>query len=70
MAVRRGRGARPMAGLARAATWACRALAKLGGWMPKKGASPGYAKLWRGWDKLSERVEAVQLAFGLPGQEM
>jgi len=52
------------------ATWACRALAKLGGWMPKKGASPGYAKLWRGWDKLSERVEAVQLAFGLAGQEM
>jgi len=38
--------------------------------MPKKGASPGYAKLWRGWDKLSERVEAVQLAFGLAGQEM
>lgn len=51
-------------------TWACRALAKLGGWMPKRGASPGYAKLWRGWDKLSERVEAVQLAFGLTAGEM
>lgn len=51
------------------AAWACRALAKLGGWMPKKGALPGYAKLWRGWDKLSERVEAVQLAFaGVAGE--
>jgi len=25
--------------------WACCALAKLGGWMPKRGASPGYAAL-------------------------
>ena len=53
-----------------AATWACRALAKLGGWMPKKGASPGHAKLWRGWDKLSERVDAVKLVFGVAGTEM
>ncbi len=47
------------------ATWACRALAKLGGWMPKKGARPGHAKLWKGWDRLSERVDAIQLVFGM-----
>ena len=52
------------------ATWACRALAKLGGWMPKKGARPGHAKLWNGWDRLSERVDAIQLVFDLPRGSM
>jgi hypothetical protein len=53
---------RPLPKAAPDAVWACRALAKLGGWMPKKGASPGHAKLWKGWDRLSERVDAVLLA--------
>lgn len=51
-------------------TWACCALAKLGGWMPKKGTSPGYAKLWEGWYKLCERVDAVELVLGLAREEM
>lgn len=55
---------KPIPKQAPTATWACRALAKLGNWMPKKGASPGYAKLWAGWDRLQNRVEAVQMLLG------
>lgn len=44
--------------------WALAAVAKLGGWMDSKHTGrPGYPSLWRGWDKLLDRVEAVELAL-------
>ena len=43
--------------------WALSALAKLGGWMDsKRTGRPGYTVLWKGWDRLLERVDAVRLA--------
>lgn len=43
--------------------WALRAVAKLGGWMDSKHTGrPGYPALWKGWDRLLERVDALQLA--------
>ena len=44
--------------------WALAAVARLGGWMDSKHTGrPGYPSLWRGWDKLLDRVEAVELAL-------
>ena len=41
-------------------TWALRAIAKLGGWGDtKRTGRPGYQALWRGWDRLLDRVDAV-----------
>ena len=45
-------------------------LTKLGGWMPKKRARPGQAKLWKVGDGLSERVDAVKMVFDLPREAM
>lgn len=43
--------------------WALHAVAKLGGWMDsKRTGRPGYRSLWKGWDRLLERVDAVCLA--------
>jgi hypothetical protein len=43
--------------------WALLALATLGGWMDSKHTGrPGYRTLWKGWDRLLERVDAVRLA--------
>ena len=43
--------------------WALHAIAKLGGWgNTKRTGRPGYPVLWKGWDKLLERVDAVQFA--------
>ncbi len=55
------------------AMWALRSSLPGGGhgggsyacWMPQKGTSPGYAKLWEGRYKLCERPDAVELALGL-----
>lgn len=43
--------------------WAMRSIAKLGGWLDtKRTGRPGYPTLWKGWRKLSDAVEATQLA--------
>lgn len=41
-------------------------IARLGGHMGRKGdGPPGWITLWRGWQRLSERVEGYRLAFSL-----
>lgn len=48
--------------------WALQALAKLGGWMDsKRTGRPGYRSMWKGWDRLLERVDAVRLATTYDG---
>lgn len=46
--------------------WAYYAIAKLGGWMDTKGTGRvGWEALWRGWFRLTERVEAYLCARDL-----
>jgi len=46
------------------AAWACRALAKLGGWIDKqRNGRPGWQVLWVGWCRLAERVDAHLLTL-------
>ena len=46
--------------------WACRALAKLGGWIDtQRTGRPGWQVLWDGLQRLAERVEAHMLALEL-----
>lgn len=48
------------------ATWAYRALAKLGGFTDtKRTGRPGWATLWDGWFRLQERVEGYRLSQAL-----
>lgn len=43
--------------------WAMRQVARLGGWQDSKRTGiPGYKTLWRGWHRLQEFVEGIQLA--------
>ncbi|MDQ6648242.1 MAG: IS4 family transposase [Pseudomonadota bacterium] len=45
------------------ASWAYRALAKLGGFTDTKGTGrPGWATLWQGWFRLQERLEGYRLS--------
>jgi hypothetical protein len=48
------------------ASWACLALAKLGGFLDtKRTGRPGWESLWLGWQALQERVQGFRLARGL-----
>lgn len=48
------------------ARWAYRALAKLGGWMDtQRSGRPGWQAIWRGWFRLTERVDAHLLTLDL-----
>jgi hypothetical protein len=43
--------------------WACRAIAKLGGFTDtQRTGRPGWQTLWHGWARLQERIEGVRLA--------
>ena len=37
--------------------WACHAIGRLGGWLPRKGTRPGWQALWEGWARLEQRIE-------------
>lgn len=42
-----------------------RALAELGGYLPRKGRPPGWQTLWRGWSRLQDMVRGAELASEL-----
>ena len=52
------------------AQWAVRTIGKLGGWIQTRQAPrPGWLNLWRGWDRLEERVAAINLARSVLAEE-
>lgn len=45
------------------ASWAYKAIAKLGGWSNSKGTGKAsWSTIWDGWSKLTERVEGFLIA--------
>lgn len=43
--------------------WACLAIARLGGFADtKRNGRPGWDTLWKGWDRLQQRIEGYRLA--------
>ena len=51
------------------AEWAYQAVGKLGGWKDsKRDGRVGWLLLWRGWDRLMERVEGFKVALQFGGE--
>lgn len=54
---------KPLPAAAPSLRWACLAIARLGGFADtKRTGRPGWDTLWKGWDRLQQRIEGYQLA--------
>lgn len=52
-------------------SWACRALGRLGGWKDtQRTGRIGWLSLWRGWDKLQERLEGFRIARQMKAMDL
>lgn len=61
---------KPIPAVAPTRQWACHAIGRMGGWLPRKGTRPGWQALWEGWARLEERIEGLRLAQEMMGGQM